>query len=99
MRRLLTVGGFSVGGVGAVSRNWVNVTDEYGTAEMPLTQTLHIQTTHTEVQLTFTSQWTDYNRLLFPAAGFVFSDFEGTSVAEGAADTHFRWWLTQLAPC
>jgi len=60
-----------------VNSDWVNVTDEYGTASIPLTQTVTIVTSHTRVVLTFSSQWADYNRLIFPHQDVLFSDFEG----------------------
>jgi len=60
-----------------VSRShWVDFTDTFGTAKLPLTQTVHLKTTNYEVMMEFKSKPYEYNRILFPFKESVFSDFE-----------------------
>jgi hypothetical protein len=54
--------------------------DSFGTAEIPLEQSVQIVTGHHVVTVEFFSDLDSYNRLLYPYAGDVFSDFEALGV-------------------
>jgi hypothetical protein len=60
--------------------NWVEYQDIFGVARIPLLQIVTIETTHKRIILTFSSRVENYNRLLFPTDGYIFSDFEGLGV-------------------
>ncbi|MEX2755259.1 MAG: hypothetical protein Q6365_007670, partial [Candidatus Sigynarchaeota archaeon] len=60
--------------------DWIDYTDAFGTARIPLTQIVTIETETKRVVMTFHSKASHYNRLLFPTDGYVFSDFEGLGV-------------------
>jgi hypothetical protein len=60
--------------------NWVEFTDDFGSAQIPLSQTVTLETQRLQVILVFDSTVKDYVRLLFPHAGSVFSDFEALGV-------------------
>lgn len=60
--------------------DWGFYTDSLGSAEIPYSQVVTIETTKKKVVLEFTSGATDYNRLLFPHQDYWFSDFEGLGV-------------------
>ncbi len=60
--------------------DWVDYTDKFGSAKIPLKQTVTIETRKKMIIMRFTSTIENYNRLLFPTDGFVFSDFEGLGV-------------------
>jgi len=60
--------------------DWITYEDDRGKASLPLSQVLYLKTQHYEVTLSFTSDESAYNRLLFPRQGYVFSDFEALGV-------------------
>ncbi len=60
--------------------DWITFSDAFGTARIPLTQIVTIETESVKVVMTFHSTAANYNRLLFPGDGFIFSDFEGLGV-------------------
>jgi hypothetical protein len=60
--------------------DWVTYTDRFGSASIPLVQVMTIETNTIRVVMTFDSTTANYNRLLFPTDGYVFSDFEGLGV-------------------
>jgi len=60
--------------------DWIDYSDAFGTARIPLTQIVTIETETKKVVMTFHSKASNYNRLLFPTDGYVFSDFEGLGV-------------------
>ncbi len=60
--------------------DWVNFTDAFGTASIPMMQVVTIETETRKVVMEFHSTPANYNRLLFPTDGYVFSDFEGLGV-------------------
>ncbi len=60
--------------------DWIDFTDAFGTARIPLTQVVTIETETVKVVMTFHSNAANYNRLLFPTDGYIFSDFEGLGV-------------------
>jgi hypothetical protein len=60
--------------------NWIEYSDIFGKAQIPLLQKVTIETNSYRIILTFTSKIENYNRLLFPTDGYVFSDFEGLGV-------------------
>ncbi len=60
--------------------DWVDYIDTFGTAKIPLKQSVIIETKHKIVKMQFTSTIENYNRLLFPTDGYVFSDFEALGV-------------------
>ncbi|MBN2153423.1 MAG: hypothetical protein JW839_18355 [Candidatus Lokiarchaeota archaeon] len=60
--------------------SWATFHDTFGTAEIPLVQVVTIETTTLKVVLRFESKEENYNRLLFPTDGYVFSDFEALGV-------------------
>lgn len=81
--------------------DWVNLTDAFGTARIPLTQVVTIETTTRKVVMTFHSAAHNYNRLLFPTDGYIFSDFEGLSVnctTDIYAKTYPSWDLAKVYP-
>ena len=55
-------------------------TDSLGSADIPLNQTITIETTHYKTVMAFNSEIGDYNRLLFPHENYIFSDFEALGV-------------------
>ena len=77
--------GTNDGAVRAFSANqsaWTNFTDDFGTARLPLSQTVILETDHVRVEMVFASSPSQYVRLLFPHKDSLFSDFEalGTEV-------------------
>jgi hypothetical protein len=60
--------------------DWISFSDAFGTAQIPLTQIVTIETESIRVVMTFHSTAANYNRLLFPTDGYIFSDFEGLGV-------------------
>eukprot|EP00762_Andalucia_godoyi_P000949 ANDGO_03896.mRNA.1 hypothetical protein len=60
--------------------NWTVFKDSFGTADIPLTQVVTLETAHYRAVLSFVSERDDYNRLVFPFEDFIFSDFEGLGV-------------------
>lgn len=60
--------------------NWVDFTDSYGSAKIPLNQKITIETKHYKTVMDFRSTIGDYNRLLFPHENYIFSDFEALGV-------------------
>jgi hypothetical protein len=60
--------------------DWVNITDVFGTASIPLRQIVTLESSTYLVTMDFNSELSNYNRLLFPFKDFVFSDFEGLGV-------------------
>lgn len=60
--------------------DWITFSDAFGSASIPLTQVVTIETERIKVVMTFHSTVANYNRLLFPTDSYVFSDFEGLGV-------------------
>jgi hypothetical protein len=60
--------------------NWQDINDSFGSAKIPLEQTVTLESTHYLVVQKCTSVETNYNRLLFAFKDAVFSDFEGLGV-------------------
>ncbi|KAJ3429169.1 hypothetical protein M0813_13792 [Anaeramoeba flamelloides] len=60
--------------------NWIDITDDLGTSQIPLTQVVHIDSSKWVITLTCKSTPEMYNRLLFPTDGMVFSDWEALGV-------------------
>ena len=60
--------------------NWVEYKDKFGSAQIPLEQTVIIETKSKRIIMRYKSTIENYNRLLFPTDGYVFSDFEGLGV-------------------
>lgn len=60
--------------------NWTEIHDEYGVANIPMSQSFVIETDHYRVTMHFESKTTDYDRLLFAHQDYIFSDFEGLGV-------------------
>ena len=56
--------------------NWVNITDSFGTATVPLRQFVTLESDTYLITMDFNSFITNYNRLLFLFTDYVFSDFE-----------------------
>ncbi|CAF1077832.1 unnamed protein product [Adineta ricciae] len=61
--------------------NWVNVTDSFGNATIPLRQLVTMESDNYLITMDFKSLETNYNRLLFAFMDYVFSDFEGLGVS------------------
>jgi hypothetical protein len=61
--------------------DWVIYQDSLGSAKIPLTQTLTVETEATRVNVVFRSVVGNYIRLLFPFKDYLFSDFEALGVA------------------
>jgi hypothetical protein len=61
--------------------NWVNITDSFGNATIPLRQIVTLESDTYLITMDFNSVVTNYNRLLFPFTSYVFSDFEGLGVS------------------
>jgi len=61
--------------------NWVNITDSFGTATVPLRQFVTLESDTYLITMDFNSVITNYNRLLFPFTDYVFSDFEALGVS------------------
>jgi hypothetical protein len=60
--------------------NWSEYKDVFGTASIPLMQIVTIETRAHKIIMKYESNDANYNRLLFPTDGYVFSDFEGLGV-------------------
>lgn len=83
--------------------NWVLFSDELGTALIPLTQTVKMESYHYVVVMEFNSDLTNYNRLLFPHEKYLFSDFEALGVnvhvTISTREVRFNFWdLFRLFP-
>jgi hypothetical protein len=61
--------------------NWVNITDSFGNATIPLRQLVTLESDSYLITMDFNSVPTNYNRLLFAFTSYVFSDFEGLGVS------------------
>lgn len=57
--------------------NWTTINDQFGSAQIPLDQTVTMESENWIVIQDCKSVPSNYNRLLFPFKDFVFSDFEG----------------------
>ena len=55
---------------------WVERTDEFGAARVPLEQNLTVTTSHHELRMFCSTPESSIFRLLYPHAGATFSDFE-----------------------
>lgn len=60
--------------------SWTEFSDLFGTAMIPLVQTVTIKTSLQQIIMTFVSKKKHYNRLLTPADGYIFSNFEALGV-------------------
>jgi hypothetical protein len=60
--------------------NWITFTDIFGSAEIPLNQSVTIETQTMKIIMDYHSKAENYNRLIFPTDGYVFSDFEALGV-------------------
>ena len=61
--------------------DWTTISDNFGSADIPLTQLCTMETDTYLVTMNFKSKETDYNRLLFPLNHELFSDFEALGVS------------------
>ncbi|KAL0483756.1 hypothetical protein AKO1_013939 [Acrasis kona] len=59
---------------------WMNLTDAFGVASIPMRQIVTLESSHYQIKLDFQSIESNYNRLLFPFKNFIFSDFEALGV-------------------
>jgi hypothetical protein len=74
--------------------DWETYTDSLGSALIPLTQEVTMETEHIKVVMLFESELEDYNRLLFAHEYYIYSDFEGLGV-DVDVDTwtkSYYWW-------
>ena len=60
--------------------SWEEYEDEFGKARIPMVQIIKIETDSNKIVMKFESKKSNYNRLLFPTDGYIFSDFEGLGV-------------------
>lgn len=60
--------------------DWQLYTDNMGSALIPLTQIVYIETENYEVEMLFESDLSDYSRFLAPHENYIFSDFEALGV-------------------
>ncbi|CAF1234002.1 unnamed protein product [Adineta steineri] len=61
--------------------NWVNFTDSFGNATIPLRQLVTLESDSYLITMDFNAVANNFNRLLFAFTDYVFSDFEGLGVS------------------
>lgn len=59
---------------------WVDYQDKFGQARIPLQQTVTLESDQYKIIMDYSSEKSNYNRLLFPHKDYIFSDFEGLGV-------------------